>query len=680
MQQISIVFFYFKKLNVLFRYSSVKNEFKLISHIYVLNPYSLNKKYKLEISHVFFLFIHSFGAVFVQSEVYSEDFEQYEINNGSGLYFEEMADLQVYHSEWAFVTYVNLSHFTAETEYLENTVGKIQEFCNRIKLEFTLAIPNSNCDHVIPQLHGLVDEIKEYSTKWFMNRNQDTEQRYQNEFRRRRRKRGFLGTVTKTMFGTLTEDEGTFYMEQINALKSRNLQQLEFGKKQTTIFQETLKVLNTTMQSESIQSEALNKYFSDLSSVLNNVTVESNTEHVSNVLSNKLNELVQYTSLLMISLREKQRYFFEAITTKSKSIQLITPRMFSSELERVSLNIARQGLVLPMPLTGENLYKFYQLTTTEGRLVDNVLVVRFSIPLIENKKFTLYKATSAPRRDNSSNVTFKFIVPRNEFIAFNKFDDKFATLTIDEVKNCHRIHSKHLVCKQSFPIMAANDNFGCEINLLRNGNMSANCDVRSANFTDELWVQLQHPNTYLYTIPNALSATILCTHSRTTLLLQDTGIISIAHRCRIKTDRVEIVAFHSMESKVFRKFSASSKINVNITAEIIKAKLMKSLIIPNLNLSSVLSDEDFKKLSQINDNLNDLQVQNAIDKASAMNVLNAVMNQSGGIVQILLALAVIVIAIAIVYTCIRYSLVRGGNILIFVILVALATTGVLYII
>lgn len=633
--------------------------------------------------HKFTFFHYSLGAVFVQSEVYSEDFEQYEINNGSGLYFEEMADLQVYHTEWAFVTYVNLSCFTADTDYLESTVGKIKEFCNKIKAEFTLPIPASNCDHVIPQLHSLVDEIKEYSTKWFMNRNQDSEHRYENEFhrrRRRRRKRGFLGTITKTMFGTLTEDEGTFYMEQINALKSRNLQQLEFSKKQTTIFQETLKVLNTTMQSQSIQSEALNKYFSDLSSVLNNVTIEANTAQVSNILSNKLNELVQYTSLLMISLREKQRYFFEAITTKSKSLQLITPRMFASELERISVVVARQGLFLPMPVTGENLLKFYQLTTTEGRLVDDILIVRFSIPLVENKRYTLYKATSAPRRDNASNVTFKFIVPHNEFIAFDSFEDKFATLTIDEVKNCHRIHSKHLMCKQTFPIIAANNNFGCEINLLRNGNMSSSCDIRTSNFTDELWVQLQQPNTYLYTIPKALSATILCSHSRTTLLLQDTGIIAIAHRCRIKTDRVEIVAFHSMESKVFRKYNTASKMNLNITAEIIKAKLMKSLIIPNLNLTNGLSDEDFLKLSQINDDLNDLQVQNAIDKASAMNVLNAVMNQNGGIVQILLALAVIVIAIAIVYTCIRYSLVRGGNILIFVVLVALATTGVLYII
>lgn len=150
------------------------------------------------------------SAVFIRSEVRSHDFEQNEIKNGVGLYFEELADLQVYHSEWAFVTYVNLSYFNVETEYLESTVGKIQEFCNKIKVEFILPIPNSNCDHVIPQLHSLLDEIKEYSTKWFMNRDYNAVQRSENEFRgfRRRRKRGFLGTITKTMFGTLTEDEG----------------------------------------------------------------------------------------------------------------------------------------------------------------------------------------------------------------------------------------------------------------------------------------------------------------------------------------------------------------------------------------------------------------------------------------------------------------------------------------
>lgn len=630
-------------------------------------------------SSVYFNF-YRFCAIVIYSEVHSTDFEQYEINSKTGLYFEELADLQVFHTEWQFVTYVNLSQFNTEVEHLENTVLKIEMFCDQIKAEFSLANLNANCDHLMPQLHTSLADIREYSTKWFTNRDINAETRYENDFRGfRRKKRGFMGTITKSLFGTLSEDEGKFYLEQINTLKTKNIEQLDLNKKHTTIFQETLKVLNNTMQSENIQSIALQTYFDDLSFVLKNATNEAVSVQVSSVLFNKLSEIIHYTSLLIIGCREKQRYFFEAITTKSKSFQLIPPRIFFNELERISLSVVSQGLVLPISLTRGNLLKFYQITTTEGRIIDNNLIVRFSIPLVESKKFILYKATSAPRR-NVSDEAFNFIVPRNEYIAYDGFDEKFATLTLDEIKNCHRIHSKHFVCKQTFPIMSAHNNGGCEINLLRNRNISSNCDLRTANLTEEIWVQLQQPNTYLYTLPKSVSITILCSHSRTSLQLHGTGVIAIAQRCRIKTDHVEIVAFQTMESKIFRGLSVSNKFNLNISSEIIKAKEIKNVEIPDFQLSTDMNDENFKKIAQMNVHLNDLQIRNEIDKASAMNVLNAVINNSGGIGQYILAVIMIFIAVAIVYACIKYGIIAGGNILIYVILVVLAIATVLYII
>ncbi|XP_031620040.1 uncharacterized protein LOC116338739 [Contarinia nasturtii] len=615
--------------------------------------------------------------VTVRAEIHASDFEQYEIDPSSGIFFEELGSLQLYSTEWTFVTYVNLSHFAAETEYLDHMVLKIQNFCEKIHAEFALAIPNSYCDHTMPQLLNLLDDVREYSAKWFLNHELPSELRFKNDFRGlRRKKRGLLGGITKQLFGTLSEDEGVFYMEQINALKSENFQHLLMAEKQTTLFQESLKVLNNTMQSQHIQNVALQKQFDDLSYVLKNATIESTLAQVSGVLVGKLSELMQYASYLIIGFREKQRYFFEAITTKSKSFQLIPPRKFMNELERVSLLVARQGLLLPMVIKGENLAKFYQITSTEGRIVDNNLVVRFSIPLVDSKKFTLYKATSAPHRNDTSKQ-FDYIVPRNEYIGVDSFKEKFVTMTLDELKNCHRTMRHHLVCKQTFPLLTANNHLGCEINLLRNTNVNSSCDFRTTNLTDELWVQLQQPNTYLYTLPKELTVTVICPTSRNSIFLEGTGVISVENRCRIKTDRVEIVAFQSIESNIFRNFTIINKFDVNITSKIEKAKQIKSPRIPILRLLR-LSTDDTAKISDINDELNGLQMQNAIDKASAMSVLNSVINNGGSIGQIVLALAIIAIAIVVVFTFIKYSLIKSGNIFIFILLVTIATATVLY--
>lgn len=616
------------------------------------------------------------SATVIRAKILSSDFEQYEIDSSLGLFFEELSSLQLYHSEWTFVTHVNLSYFTAETEHLEQTVQKIQQFCDKIRDEFILPIPSSYCDHTVPLLQNSLEEIKEYSTKWFMNYEFQNEPRYENEFRGvRRRKRGFLGAITKQLFGTLSEDEGSFYMEQINALKAENFNHLLLAEKQTTLFKESLKVLNNTMHSQNMQNSALQKYFDDLSFVLKNATVEATLAQVSGVLVGKLSELMHYTSSIITSFREKQRYFFEAITTKSKSFQLIPPRMFLSELERVSLRVARDGLFLPMALTGENLAKFYQITTTEGRIVDNNLVVRFSIPLVENKKFTLYKATSAPRRNDTSDE-FNFIVPQNKYIGVDNYKENFVTLTLEELKNCHRIANNNLVCKQTFPVLTANNNIGCEINLLRDTKMTSTCDFRTETLIEEIWTQLQSPNTYLYTLPKEQTVVVTCPTSRTTITLQETGVISVAYRCRIKTDRMEIVAFQSIESKLFRNFTGAPRYRLNVTTEIGKAK-RKSPQIPILKLI-LTNAEDIEKVLQMNGDLDELEIQNAISKASAMNVLNTVMDNNQSVGRILLALAIIIIAIAVVFIFIKYSVLKTGNILICIILVAIATATVLY--
>lgn len=578
-----------------------------------------------------------------------------------------MANLQISHSDWSFITYVNLSFFTTETDHLEQTVKNIEQFCETIKMDFTLPVPSSYCDHAIPQLQHLLEQTKEFSTKWFLS--QDTESSPNAAFMHsHRRKRGFFGTVSKRLFFSLSEEEAEFYRNQINLLKDENLEHLMFAKNQTTLLQETLKVLNNSMQFQLIQHSALQKQFDNLELLLNNATVSS-------TLTSTLTELMQYTMFGMSGLREKQQHFFEAITKKSGSFELIPPKMFFNELERVNKMIKSRGLQLPLPLLRENLAKFYQMITTEGRLIDNSLVLRFSIPLVEPRKFILYKVISAPHR-NDSNESFSFIVPRNEYIGYDGLSEKFVTLTLDELRNCHRIDAKEMVCKQTFPVISVANNSGCEINLLQNTNQTTSCDFRQSNLTEELWIKLQSPNTYLFTLPMSQVAAIVCPNSRTKLYLQDTGIISLAQRCRIKSERVEIVAFQTIETKTFKNFT-SPRFNVSIAAEIDKAKHIKSL--QNPKLPSHISNDDIDKIKQIHDDIYSLQAHNIISKASVLNSLYSNgESEINPILLVILAAIALVLVIIIIFVCVKYCAIPGCNIILFLVLIAFIAPAVLY--
>lgn len=597
------------------------------------------------------------------------DFRHHKINSASGLYFEEMGNMRVYHSEWAFVTYVDLTYFKLEANHLERTIHRIQRLCDSIK-ELELPTPSSYCNDTMPQLHNLLKEIKEYNIDWFFNSENDPQPFEANEINKVRRKRGFLSSISKRIFFPMSEDDAAFFKNQINVLKHQNVEYMSLIRNHTTLFQDTLKVLNNTMSSQMAQHTVLQQQFDDVEFVLNNSTASS-------VLSSKLSALMQYTTFLIISLSYKQRYCYEAVTIKSKSLQLIAPAMFMNELRRVSELIEPQGLELPLPLTAANLPNFYKLTTSEGAIVDNQLVLRFSLPLVQARQFTLYKVISVPNH-NKANNTFSVIMPRTDYIALDAINDQFVTLTGDELKTCHQTETS-FVCKQTFAIISANNSYGCEINILRQTNVTSGCDIDSNNVSEERWMKLQKPNTYLYTLPKEQFVVVVCPSSRTNLTLIDTGIISLSYRCRIKTERVEIVALQYIETEATRNFLPSHKVNISVADEIDRAKNTKSLENPQL---PALNSADAVKVTEIHGQLSDLQLQSRINIASILSTFSNSDEEPGSVNPLIIIIGIILIVILIILTfvCFKYCALSSCSILGFLVVVVLVITGVFYVV
>lgn len=629
------------------------------------------------------------------------EFQQHTLHAASGLYFEEMGNVQVYYSDWTFVTYVNLTYFVAETEHMQQTIDTMQTLCDGIKADFNLDIPNSYCDNTIPQLYVLLDEVKEYSIKWFLNHEsgamqhenllsslepeimqlpqpqpqpqQQQQQQRRQRRRSRRRRRGFFGSLSKRLFFSMSEEEAEFYKSQIGMLKKENVDHFLLMENQTTLFSESLKVLNSTVHSQHVQRAALQRQLIEIQNLMNNASASA-------ALSNKLVELMQHASLAMATFWQRQQYFYNAITSKSSNFQLIPPQAFLNELERVQALIKRQDLSFPLPLSGGNLAQFYQMATTEGRIVDNNLVIRISIPLVDAKKYMLYHTISVPYR-NDTNDTYNLIKPRHEFIAIDHRHGKFLTLTNDELNACHRLDSKNLICKQTFPIVSVNANYNncdCEISMIRTGEPSMSCEAESVDFSEEIWVKmLQHPNTYLYTLPQPQHVAVVCPNTRTKIQLDGTGIISLAQRCRIKTERLEIVGYQSMESKIMRSFAQLPTPHIIASMEIERAKNVKSLSDPNL---PALNPDGTKNVTKIHTDLNSLNIGDRILKATVLDAIGATDGDHtiNPVWLIIICVVVIVVIVLIAAVCFKYCAIQGCNFLILMIIFALVIPGIFY--
>lgn len=107
--------------------------------------------------------------------------------------------------------------------------------------------------------------------------------------------------------------------------------------------------------------------------------------------------------------------------------------------------------------------------------------------------------------------------------------------------------------------------------------------------TSELWIKLQQPNAYLYVFAESQLVYINCpyAYNNTNNFFVDTGMITIAPQCKIKTDNLEITAFNVIESIHIREFTPAIKVNLNFASEkenITKIDLFKIPVIelPNL--------------------------------------------------------------------------------------------------
>lgn len=251
--------------------------------------------------------------------------------------------------------------------------------------------------------------------------------------------------------------------------------------------------------------------------------------------------MTAYVTLLIMGYQNKQRQFLEAVAVGQKSpnsSSLIPPQMFLEELINIRREVTARDLDFPLEPKTDTLATFYAISSPEARIVQNQLIISFTLPLVSTTEYLLYKVSSLPYRIKDN--LFGYVVPTHEFVALDSFKEKYVSIAAEELDNCYHIDGRKLACKQTTPIMAAFSTKNCEINMLRISNATETCNERVSNLTSELWIKLRQTNTYIYTFPKEENVYIKCPQILETRVLKGTGVISMEPNCQIKTDNVII--------------------------------------------------------------------------------------------------------------------------------------------
>lgn len=96
---------------------------------------------------------------------------------------------------------------------------------------------------------------------------------------------------------------------------------------------------------------------------------------------------------------------------------IIPPKTLLEEIIRMQSIISGRKVSLPAPPLEESIPLCYQIGTSRSRIIDNQLIVSFSIPLADTQEFYLYTVTSFPHK--MENGFYNFIIPEHQYLAID---------------------------------------------------------------------------------------------------------------------------------------------------------------------------------------------------------------------------------------------------------------------
>ena len=147
-----------------------------------------------------------------------------------GLYYEYIAEVHLYSTEWKVVTYINLDIVDDNFRTVKNYAQMCADFCKRHEHKFWAN--NTGCLNSIHQTDRAMKEVNDL--RLILRQLTGTE----DEPIHTHNKRGafnFFGGISKILFGTLDNEDANYYTDKISHLENEQLDYLNLSKEQITV-------------------------------------------------------------------------------------------------------------------------------------------------------------------------------------------------------------------------------------------------------------------------------------------------------------------------------------------------------------------------------------------------------------------------------------------------------------
>jgi len=417
---------------------------------------------------------------------------------------------------------------------------------------------------------------------------------YGTEINKRRGLINGLGSIAKTLFGTMDADDEQLINEQLMLLHNTNEATQHALKNQ-------IKVINSTIAHVGNLEDTIEQNEKTLMELIKQIQSTI-------VIHNRRNDLDEHFTIIDAMISDLTRDAAETLEylmyIKQGSLHpKLTPiENIISNLKEAAAGLP-EGLYFPFTCQKQEWLSIEKVTTITAYCDKENIYSILKFPLATLPTYEILHAIPLPVYDHED--VFTAIEIRNHWIAVDSDRHTYITLSDEDFQNCIKIHSEYL-CAQNFITHRINNNAICELKMYLHSENHPQCNSIHTTATGVIWVKAK--NSWLYSAPTEESIIIQCkNYPEEKRVIKHTGKITLEGDCKIITNNAIIKSATDFQTKLIEAYLP--KINITLLRDMTPIEnnteeIKLKRISQNPNELKYLS----MKLNKINKDLSENQV------------------------------------------------------------------------
>lgn len=312
----------------------------------------------------------------------------------------------------------------------------------------------------------------------------------------------WLGRFNHWLTGVVDEDTATAYENKINEMTMAINERHTMESNQTTLIRKSLVAMHNETGSLAENLRTLHRTFRD--------TILTMAHEVNkNTLINGMHSVIQLGTLIIM----EHKTLTEKIE-RANPIDLIEFNTICDDLKHIEENLQRDQRLPLVVKTRGDVYRILEISYSRIRISDKILLLEISIPIVESRKYNIFRATPIPIIHGGA----MFGIKSEKKIIISNIDNKeYVEISESELKQCIRIEKEVFVCHTTAPTIVSDFN-ACEADILfgEGNELPRSCPlvkIRNTTYVSEI----NKPGIYIITPNKSAKIRTICDDARVTV-------------------------------------------------------------------------------------------------------------------------------------------------------------------